>query len=100
MADLRSRKVEELSSLSPDKAKSRRLARYDGDTVLIDPKNYGENEDDKLGDKVYDRVQALARMLSNLDFEEFAPSNTKAGTRMPRKTNSTMLINPQQEPSR
>ena len=66
--DLRSRKVEELSSLSPDKAKSRRLARYGGDTMLIDTKNYGENEDDKLGDKVYDRVQALARMLSNLDF--------------------------------
>lgn len=69
--DLRSRKVEELSSLSPDKAKSRQLARYDSDTVLLDPKNYGENEDDKLGDKVYDRVLALARMLSHLDFEEF-----------------------------
>ena len=69
--DLRSRKVEELSSLSPDKANYRQLARYDGDTVLLDPKNYGENEDDEVGDKVHDRVLAFARMLSNLDFEEF-----------------------------
>jgi len=43
----------------------RRLARYNDEFVLLDPKDYGENPDDSSGDKVYDRVKALAKQLSS-----------------------------------
>lgn len=97
--DLRSRKVEWLSSLSPDKAKSCQLARWVGDTVLLDPENYGENEDGNFGDKVYDRVQPLARMLFNLGFEEFRTLKCKGWYEDASKDQCYLVYEPQQSPT-
>jgi hypothetical protein len=41
----------------------RRFATYENETVLIDPKIYGEDPNDALGIKVWDRVQDLAATL-------------------------------------
>lgn len=51
--------------------RSRRLARYDGELVLLDPKDYGEDDGDELGDKVYERVKDLAEVLHGSESDGF-----------------------------
>lgn len=66
---LRPKKVIELDpGVDP---RSRRLARYDGELVLLDPKDYGEDDGDELGEKVYDRVLDLAEVLHGPESDGF-----------------------------
>lgn len=70
--DLRSVNVEEISaSLSRELERERRIAKYDGEIVLLDPKTYGENPEDKSGNKVYGRVKDLARELNKISPDEW-----------------------------
>jgi len=72
MMDLRKAQITELDqdTLRPRDGlvnlRFRRLARYKGETVLLDPKDYGENPDDSTGEKVYARVKELASDLARL----------------------------------
>lgn len=64
--------MQEISSrpLSSEAQKERRLAKYNGQIVLLDPKNYGENPEGTDGDKIYARVKDLAQELSKMMPEE------------------------------
>jgi hypothetical protein len=70
---LRKARVSELPSTPrPSQPSSdRRFACYANEVVLIDPKRYGEDPDDTIGDKVYDRVKDLAVTLQSLRGDEF-----------------------------
>lgn len=70
---LRKARVSELPSTPrPSQPLSdRRFATYANEVVLIDPKRYGEDPDDTIGDKVYDRVKDLAETLQSLRSDEF-----------------------------
>lgn len=56
---------------SPQPSSQRRFASYANETVLIDPKKYGDDPDDAIGDKVYDRAKDLAETLGSLRSDEF-----------------------------
>lgn len=62
--------MEESSILSEEQQRQRRLARYKGETVLLDPKNYGENPEDRTGEKIYTRIKQLAELLNTIDPDE------------------------------
>ena len=64
---IRKKEIIELSKLARGTRPSRRLAKYHDQIVLLDPKNYGENPQDKLGQKVKDRIRDLAYFLHNID---------------------------------
>ena len=66
---IRKKEIVELSRPARGTRPPRRLARYDNKIVLLDPKNYGENPQDKLGEKVKDRVRELAQFLHDIDPE-------------------------------
>lgn len=70
--DLRKVNVEEITaSISRELGRKRRVAKYSGETVLLDPKTYGENPEDKSGNKIYERVKDLARELNNISPDEW-----------------------------
>jgi hypothetical protein len=58
---LRKRLLSEL----PQAVSGRRFAVYAEESVLIDPKTYGEDPNDALGIKVWERVQDLAATLGS-----------------------------------
>lgn len=69
--DLRKAQITELDqrTLKPNgltNQRHRRLARFKNETVLLDPKDYGNNPDDSTGDKVYARVKDLANDLAHI----------------------------------
>lgn len=75
---LRKARVKELpappgTSQHPEPFCHRRFALYgqEEQPVLIDLKKYGEDPNDEVGDKVYDRVQELAEALGLIRSEEF-----------------------------
>jgi hypothetical protein len=70
---LRSALVQELHS-SPTTSQPlshRRFASYKDEIVLIDPKIYGENPDDPLGERVEERVVDLATALASLRSDDY-----------------------------
>lgn len=68
---LRSIKLQEIPMNQPQNDRLRRLAKYENGFVLVDPKNYGENPNDELGEKVYDRVRELADIMHGWDHDQF-----------------------------
>ena len=53
---IRKKEIVELSRPARGTRPPRRLARYKNKIVLLDPKNYGENPQDKLGKKVKEEL--------------------------------------------
>jgi serine/threonine protein kinase len=65
-----------LSELTPAPKSSRllsqrRFACYSETPVLVDPKTYGEDPDDALGERVYNRVVDLATTLGSLRSDDY-----------------------------
>ena len=76
---LRARLLSELSDLpsSLPHASQRRFAYYDKVIVLVDPKTYGENPDDPLGERVFPRVVDLATTLNSPRSDDYATLQCK-----------------------